>query len=109
MKPVISTQMAKNIIQIGGDPEDGTYTMEKLAMVALIQKSQHGDVGAIKFYHELLGEDPKTILEKEKIRVQKAAVEAYKNADGFMEAMTGIVEEVFDDGGDTPDSIEDSD
>jgi len=108
MRPVISTAMAKRIMEIGGDPDDGSYTMEKLTMVAMIQKAQKGDVGAVKYYHEMLGEDPKMVLEKEKLKAQKAAIAAIRGSDGFMDAMMGTAREVFDDGGDTPDTIEDS-
>ena len=48
-----------------------------------------------------------TVLEEKRLKLEKEAFKAIKNSDGFMSAMTGIAEEVFDDGGDTPDAVED--
>ena len=39
--------------------------------------------------------------------VEKEAVKALKDSDGFMDAMKGIAGEVLDDGFDTPDDITD--
>lgn len=107
-KPEMTPKLAKSISSIGGDPENSEYDLEKLAMVAIVRKAIDGDMKAVQYIHEFFGEDPKTRIEMEKISVQKEAVEAMKNSDGFIDAMKGIVKGVFDDGGDTPDSIEDS-
>jgi len=107
-KPEMTVALAKSLKGIGGNPEDGSFTTEKLMMVAMIQKGMKGDTQATKLVLEMLGEDAKTIMEEKRLKVQKEAVEAIRNSDGFMDAMAGIAEEVFTDGGDTPDTIEDS-
>lgn len=107
-KPEMTQALARSLKGMGGDPEDGSFTTEKLMMIAMIQKGMKGDIQAVKLALEMLGEDAKTIMEEKRLKVQKEAVEAIRNSDGFMDAMAGIAGEVFNDGGDTPDTIEDS-
>ena len=40
--------------------------------------------------------------------MQEEAVEKLTNSDGFIAAIKGSVGEVFENGGDTPDALEDS-
>ena len=98
----------KMVGDIGGDSEM-PLTVEQVMTLALIRKAMAGDLRAFDMVHEYLGEDPRTLLEEKKLKVQKEAVSALKNSDGFMEALTGVTEEVFEDGGDTPDALEDTD
>jgi len=108
-KPEMTVALAKNLKNMGADPENEMFTTEKLMMIAMIQKGMKGDIQAVKLALEMLGEDAKTMIEEKRIKMQKEAVEAICNSDGFMDAMTVIAEEVFADGGDTPDTLEDSD
>lgn len=81
---------------------------EFLITMAMLAKAKDGDLRAYDMVHEYLAEDPHTLFEEKRLEVQKEAVAALKNSDGFMEAMGGIVGEVFENGGDTPDNIEDA-
>ena len=106
-KPQLTDKEEKELEAFGYDPHDEDLTNEVLCTVALLRQVKAGNVNAHRLYLEMVGEDPKTLLEKERIKVQQTAVEAIKNSDGFMDAMKGVAEEVFADGGDTPDAIED--
>ena len=106
-KPRMTSALRANLAQMGADPDLEEFTTEKLGMIALAQKVMKGDVRAIELYLSMFEEDPGTLIEKERLQVQKDAVEAIRNTDGFMEAMKGVAEEVFTVGGDTPDDIED--
>lgn len=106
LQPKITPAMRANMSQLGFD-EDAQPTTEDLIMVAMMQKSMKGDVRATELYLSMMGEDPKTVLEEKRLKLEKEAVKAMQNSDGFMEAMRGEAEEVFADGGDTPDAIED--
>ena len=107
MKPVITPGLRDNLIKMGADPDEQEFTAEALTMVALTQKAMKGDTRAIELYLSMFGEDPKTIIEKERLKTQQEAMKAIQNSDGFMESMKDIVQEVFADGGDTPDAVED--
>ena len=98
----------RTLTAMGMDPEADDITNEILSMAALYKQTVKGNVQAIKLQLEILGEDPETLREKERNKIRKDAVEAIRNSDGFIEALSGTAEEVFADGGDTPDAIEDS-
>jgi len=106
-KPVITPALRNGIVQLGGDPDTGEYTTEMLMQIALAQKVMKGDTKAYELYMKTIGEDPATVLEERKLQLEKEAVKAIRNSDGFMEAMNGMAGEVFADGGDTPDAVED--
>ena len=106
-KPQMTADMIRRIKALGGDPDMPDITLERLTMLAMIQKSNKGDVRAAEFLLEMIGEDPRTVLEEKRLKLEKEAVKAIQNSDGFMDAMNGIAEEVFADGGDTPDAVED--
>lgn len=95
--------------QFGGDSEDLHLTNEQIGVLALLKKYRAGDLRAYDMVHEYLGEDPHTILEEKRIKEQSKAISSIRNSDGFMEAMGATVGEVFEDGGDTPDELEDED
>lgn len=107
-KPALTPRNRAVIEQVGGNPDEQEYTTEGLIMVALAQKCMKGDTRAIQLYLEMFGEDPKTVIEKERLKVQKEAVQALKNNDGFMDAMNGFAGEVFASGFDTPDNLGDT-
>ena len=93
-----------------GIPEDVEIDNEFLITMAMLKKARDGDLRAIDMVHEYLGEDPHTVMEEKRLKVQQDAVNAIKNSDGFVAALGGVVKEVFDDGGgDTPDALEDTD
>lgn len=106
LTPKISPAMRANMTGLGFD-ESAQPTTEDLIMVAMMQKSMKGDVRATELYLAMLGEDPRTVIEEKRLKLEKEAVRAIQNSDGFLEAMRGEAEEVFADGGDTPDSVED--
>lgn len=90
--------------------EEQEITNEMFVWAGLWRKCCKGDVKAITLWLQIFGEDPATILEERKIRAQEKVADSIHNSDGFIEAMTRAVEEVFGDGdgGDTPDTLEDS-
>ena len=106
-RPRMTSALRANLMQMGADPDLEEFTTEKLGMIALAQKVMKGDVRAIELYLSMFEEDPGTLIEKQRLQVQKDAVDAIRNADGFMEAMKGVTDRVFTVGGDTPDDIED--
>ena len=89
-----------------GIPEEVEIDNEFLITMAMLKKARDGDLRAIDMVHEYLGEDPHTMLEEKRIKAQESAIRSLKDSDGFMSAMGNVVEEVFEDGGDTPDSLE---
>ena len=105
LQPKISPAMRANMTGLGFD-EDAQPTTEDLIMVAMMQKSMKGDVRATELYLSMLGEDPKTVIEEKRLKMEKEAIKAIQNSDGFLEAMNEVAGEVFADGGDTPDSVE---
>jgi len=106
LKPKVSSAMRANMNNLGFDA-DAQPTTEDLIMIAMMQKGMKGDTKAAELYLAMLGEDPKTVIEEKRLKMQKAAVKAMQNSDGFMDALNGVAGEVFADGGDTPDAIED--
>jgi len=107
-KPVMTPGLRKNLADMGADPDGGEFNIEKLAAIALGQKIMKSDVKAIELVLETLGEDARSVVAEKQLKAQKEALNVIRNADGFMDAMSGMVGEVFEDGGDTPDTIEDS-
>ena len=105
--PRLTPAMKANLAQMGTDPDNEVFTVERLSMLALAQKAMKGDTRAIELYLSMFGEDPKTTIEKERLRIQEEAVKAIKNNDGFMEAMSAAAGEVFVNGGDTPEDVDD--
>ena len=103
---VQSTTEIKNALKMMGAPEDLEITNEDIGMLALMKKYRSGDLRAIEMVLELMGEDPHTVLEEKRLKLEKEAVEHVKNADGFIEALLGKTEEVFEDGADTPESLD---
>lgn len=108
LKPVLTPHMRAGLISIGVDPESEHLTNEFMVMIGMMQKAQKGDVKAARLYLEMLGEDPRTVLEEKRLKIQKEAVQALKDSDGFMDALKETASEVFEDGFDTPDGISDS-
>ena len=108
LKPQMTARRRRALEAMGANPDAKDITVNDLIQATFIQKVLAGDLAAYKLYLELYGEDPRTLIEKARLELQKEAVEAMKS-DGFMEAMQGVVEEVFEDGGDTPDALEDTD
>ena len=107
LKPKMTPALRDNLIKMGADPDNQEFTAEALGMVALTQKVMKGDTRAIELYLEMFGEDPHTVLEKERLKIEKEAVAALRDNDGFMDAMNDIAEGVFASGGDTPDDLDD--
>lgn len=100
-------------------------TNETMVLIALMQKAKSGDVKASALYAELRGSDAYTVnhrealkLEREKLKLEREKLELEKQAmrveeeqeqdgDGFMDAMNAFAEEVFVNGADIPQNIDD--
>ncbi|MBP5461981.1 MAG: hypothetical protein J6Y20_07640 [Lachnospiraceae bacterium] len=106
MTPEITQAEEKMMKRVGIEAPEGIDN-EYLMTIALLAKARSGDLRAYDMVHEYLGEDPHTLFEEKRLKVQREAISAIKNSDGFMEAMGSVVEEVFEDGGDTPEALED--
>lgn len=102
------TPAERKMFEKAGLDPDMEVDNEFVAAIAMAMKARSGDQRSIDQAEEYLGDDPRTRLEEKRIKAQQAAIESLKNSDGFIQAMGGVVEEVFDDGGDTPDTLEDT-
>ena len=100
-------EVERALKKIGADPEM-EITVEEMGVLALLKKYMAGDTRVFDQIHEYLAEDPHTILEEKRMKSNEGIAKAIVNKDGFMEAMGAAVEEVFENGGDTPDALEDS-
>lgn len=107
MTPCLNEKDMKLLEKMGVADVDGIDN-EFMITLAMLNKAKEGDLRAYDMVHEYLAEDPHTMFEEKKLQVQKEAVAALKNSDGFLEAMKGTIEEVFEDGCDTPDTLEDT-
>ena len=106
-RPTLTDNDRRGIEKLGVNPE-ADLDVEALIVLGVAQKALAKDLRAVEMVLEYMGEDPYTVREEKRLKVQREAVNALKNSDGFMEAMGGVVGEVFEDGGDTPDTLEDS-
>ena len=101
-------ELKRALEKMGADGEI-ELTNEDIGMLMLLKKYRAGDLRAIEMVLELVGEDPHTVLEEKRLKLEKQAVEHMQKSDGFIEALLGKTEEVFEDGDeDTPDDLEDS-
>ena len=107
LKPQMTPALKNAIQKAGANPEDGDFTIEAIAQLQFGRKLMTADLKAYELYMRMVGEDPATIAEEKRLALEKEAIKTIQNSDGFMEAMNGIAEEVFTDGGDTPDAVED--
>ena len=99
----------KKALKRMGAPDDIRITNEQYGMLALIKKYKTADLRAIEMVHEMLEEDARTLYEEKRLKLEQQAVEHMQKSDGFLQALLGKAEEVFEDGGeDTPDDLEDS-
>ena len=103
----VTPEMKRKLKKFGFNP-DAEYTIEDWITISTLNKAMKEDLRAVDMIYEYMEEDPRTKLEEKRLKIEKEAVDAIKNSDGFMEAMNGSVGEVFEDGGDTPDTLEDS-
>ena len=106
--PEKTPTVKKALSSIGLDPEDD-WNWEMIMTIGVLQQAVvKKDLRAVEMIMEYMGEDPHTQLEEKRIKAQTKAIASIRNSDGFMEAMGETVREVFEDGGDTPDALEDS-
>ena len=80
-KPVLTPPLKDGLIKMGANPEDGSYTAGFLSFVALQQKAMRGDVRALQMWLEITGQDPKVLLEKERLEVEKESLK--QGANGY--------------------------
>ena len=73
-KPVLTPILKDGLIKMGADPEEGTYTAGFLGFVALQQKAMKGDTKALQMWLEITGQDPKVILEQQRLEAEKEAL-----------------------------------
>ena len=106
-----SPEMKRALKKIGLDPDD-EYNWEMMMTIAVLQKAViNKDLNAVQMILENMGEDPYTIREEKRLKMEQKVATAITNSDGFLAAINGTAEEVFDDdeGGDTPDAVDDGD
>lgn len=104
-----SPEMKKVLKKMGLNPDD-EYNWEMLMTIAVLQKAVvQKDLNAVQMILENMGEDPYTIREEKRVKMEQKVTDRITNSDGFLAAMNGTAKEVFDDdeGGDTPDSVDD--
>lgn len=97
-------------IQGKGEKKD-QYTIETIGMAALLQKVMKGDTRAYRLMLEILGEDAYSQREAERLRhereMQETPPENPETNDGFVEMLSDIAGEVFENGMDEPANTDD--
>lgn len=106
LKPKLDAKQRKSLETMGYDP-NREYTVEAIIQAKVASLAMAGDTKAVDQYLQIIGEDFRSLLEERRLTLEKEAVEAVRNTDGFMDALKGMTGEVFTDGGDTPDAVED--
>ena len=96
----------KKALKRMGGAEELQLTNEDIGMLALAKKFRSGDLKAIAMVLEMFGEDAYSQREEKRLKLEQRAVEHMQKSDGFIEALLGRTEEVFDDGADTPESLD---
>ena len=74
-KPMITPFLRDGLIKQGMDPDRGDYTAAYLGVVALQQKVMRGDARALQMQMEILGQDPKVLLEREKLALERESLQ----------------------------------
>ena len=102
-------KMKKRLKDMGLDPDD-EVNWEYVMTVGVMQKAiMEKDLHAVEMIMQYMQEDPYTVREEKRLKLEKEAVEHMKNSDGFIEALLGKAREVFEGGSeDTPEDVEDS-
>jgi len=102
-------KVKKTLEDMGFDPED-EVTWETVMTIGVVQRAAiDKDLRAVEMITQFMGEDPYTVREEKRLKLEKEAVEHMKNSDGFIEALLGKAGEVFESGSeDTPEDVEDS-
>jgi len=109
LTPTLTSTDIRVLEKVGVPSEvEGEYDNEFLIAMVMVAKARAGDLKAQDMIQSYIGEDPHTLAEERRMKLAQSAVEAMKNSDGFMDAMGATVGEVFEDGSDTPDALEDS-
>ena len=70
MKPQVTDQLRKNLEKMGADMDKEEFSTERLIMIALTQKAMKGDTKAIQLYLEMMEEDPKLIVEQDRLKME---------------------------------------
>ena len=68
--PKMTNELRVNLERMGADPNAGNYTTKALAMVAIINKAMRGDVRAYEKVLEIIGEDPRTKIEQDRLALE---------------------------------------
>lgn len=114
-KPTISehTQELMDELGIKGvGKEKNKYNVLTITLASLLYKAMAGDTRSIALVMELMGEDSRSRVSKEKIDFERELLENtdhYTHGnDGFMEAMNSVVEDdnLFGEKEDKPDHVE---
>lgn len=99
-------KVRKTIKEMGFDPDD-EFTWEMAMTLGVMQRAVvDKDLRAVEMITQFMGEDPYTVREEKRLKLEREAVEHMKNSDGFIEALLGKTGEVFDDGADTPEDLD---
>lgn len=100
-----------NLKKLGVNTSEVGKSAEAIAMAALSQKMMRGDVNAMRLWLEIIGEDARSKLKREEMAFEREIMgtqeEEEEQSDGFMEAMTDVIGEVFDNGTDVPQNVND--
>lgn len=73
-KPQLSNAVRDQLIHYGMNPETDNITNAVVTAVALSQKAQKGDTRAAEKVLEVLGQDPKMLIEQQKLEVEKESL-----------------------------------
>ena len=68
-RPVITSRIRDILINSGYDPDKDEITNGLVTVLAIGQKGQRGDARAYEKMLEIMGQDPKTLLEQKKLEI----------------------------------------
>jgi len=79
-KPVLTPALKRNLELLGADPNAGEYTAAAITMLSLQNKAMQGDVRATQLWLEISGQDPRVLLEQNRLAME---MENAKHQPGF--------------------------
>lgn len=73
-RPTLTPVLKDGLAKMGADPDKGDYSAAFLQFVSLQQRAMKGDVRAIQMWLEIMGQDPKTLLQQEQLEIEREAL-----------------------------------
>lgn len=74
-RPDLSPQVRDQLTRYGMDPDSDSITNAVVTAVALSQKANKGDTRAVEKVLEVLGQDPRTLLQQQALDLEREALQ----------------------------------